>query len=82
MQIKLGIRYSLGLAHLIASWPVRRKVENTVHDAKHKQPINKYKPVQKSKQQVLKSYCSKYIYCGMAMGMCVKVKSKKKMNDE
>ena len=44
--------------------------------------MNKYKPVQQSKQQVLKAYCSKYIYCGMAMGMCVKVKSKKKMNDE
>ena len=48
---------SLALVHLIPSWLVCAEIELTRHIALPKQPINQYKPVQESCQQVLRAYC-------------------------
>ena len=45
------------LIHLIPSCLVCSEIESTMHVALPKQPINQFKPVDKSKQQALRPNC-------------------------
>ena len=50
--------YSLALSHSIPSWLVRAEIVYTIHVVLHKQFLNQFKPVQQSRQQALKAYCT------------------------
>ena len=49
--------YSLALVHLISSWLGSGEIECIMHVVLPKQPINKLKVIQQSRQQVLEAYC-------------------------
>ena len=54
---------TLPLELSITSWLIWAQIECMMHVTCLKRPINQFKPVQQSNQQVLRAYCPN-IYCG------------------